>query len=104
MTEDEAKDKWCPFARVSETGGRSVAINRDAEPWPTCVASKCMAWRWRLLMADAAYLEAVKLATKEAKASGGNPKLAAQHVNDNRAKYGLPVKSFDGYCGLAGQP
>jgi hypothetical protein len=34
MTEEQAKGKWCPFARVDIDSG-----NR-------CIASACMAWRW----------------------------------------------------------
>lgn len=52
MTEDEAKTKWCPFARVSWNNKSS--INRvsggDVVGLPItsmCVASACMAWRWR---------------------------------------------------------
>ena len=59
MTEDEAKTKWCPFARVYNLSieGHHGAYNRvvigdeedafdstnDAEG--KCVASQCMAWR-----------------------------------------------------------
>lgn len=57
MTEDEAKTKWCPFARDSETAGNRVrygapgeAVEDDyrteaAAQFP-CIASACMAWRW----------------------------------------------------------
>lgn len=61
-TEDQARHKWCPFARIARdeslhgpagitpriTGG----VNRDAlgeTPNPQscrCLASACMAWRW----------------------------------------------------------
>lgn len=30
MTEEEAKTKWCPFARIDIC----------------CIGSRCMAWRW----------------------------------------------------------
>ena len=67
MTEDEAKTKWCPFARVIApitapdaemvwTTGNRVSIpeqlgtissgdpmNPDAAH---CIGSACMAWRW----------------------------------------------------------
>ena len=56
MTEQEAKLRWCPFARVMmhDTADRPVAgcagINRDPEnnlPLAVrCIASDCMAWRW----------------------------------------------------------
>ena len=52
MTEDEAKTKWCPFARYVSIRGEG--INRwihegetQTNPEPSrCIASDCMAWRW----------------------------------------------------------
>jgi hypothetical protein len=35
MTEEEAKEKWCPMA-----GQRPLAEHEK------CVASECMMWRW----------------------------------------------------------
>lgn len=62
MTEDEARRKWCPFARVPDGGnvpGAVTATNRhagrktgaDGKPRilrgnAMCIASECMAWRW----------------------------------------------------------
>lgn len=53
MTEEEAKKRWCPFARYS-AGSNDNASNRwqrqdgdnDLNP-PTCrcIGSGCMAWR-----------------------------------------------------------
>jgi hypothetical protein len=37
MTEDEAKQKWCPMARGLENGGNYGA---------SCIASACMMWQW----------------------------------------------------------
>lgn len=54
MTEAEAKTKWCPFARDSETAGNRSILTPDDIRFP-CIASACMAWRhdvgsrvWRL--------------------------------------------------------
>ena len=74
MTEDEAKQKWCPFARVMSAhdegnwnrGKPDEVYHRD----PKCIASSCMAWRWDIDPVDAAIGE---------------------------------VKAM-GYCGLAGKP
>jgi hypothetical protein len=60
MTEDEAKTKWCPYARTVEHGGGGTSMPRNrvvlisTEP-PTvlqeqliginCIGSACMAWR-----------------------------------------------------------
>lgn len=49
VTAEEAKTKWCPFARTVayHTSG---AVNRLAgltpSDWPHCIADDCMAWRW----------------------------------------------------------
>ncbi len=90
MTEDEAKTKWCP-----QTGG-SFSSN--------CVGSYCMAWRWHPLMADQAWVDAVRKAAEEIGDTTPNRAKAARHVNANRETYGLPTQPFSGYCGLAGAP
>lgn len=53
MTEDEAKTKWCPFARTVlqvDSAGDALSIgNRHYHndgPASFCIASSCMAWRW----------------------------------------------------------
>jgi hypothetical protein len=50
MTENEAKTKWCPMARVAYCGTHSFAANRM---WPDialetamCIASDCMMWNY----------------------------------------------------------
>ena len=44
VTEDEAKEKWCPFTRyIGTVDGSPKAISGDVT---CCIASDCMAWRW----------------------------------------------------------
>lgn len=90
------------YSRDDESGDR-VCPMRGFEP---CLGSDCAYWRFRPLMADAAFLAAVKSAadsmTDETKAGAHNK--AVQEVTKNRAKYGLPDKPFEGFCGAAGVP
>lgn len=44
ITEEEAKTKWCPFARLSEMGGTYNRVGPAAGLY--CIASACMTWRW----------------------------------------------------------
>ena len=94
MTEDEARKKWCPFARVaapadSEAGG--TAGNRWGDTDPThpasgyrCIASDCMAWRGYETAAFKVRAEG------EFRSSGRRLKPTGADVL--------------GYCGLAGKP
>ncbi len=58
MTGDEAKTKWCPFARVGSSAVAWPSANRDVVPdagprsmerLSRCIASACMAWRGRVM-------------------------------------------------------
>ena len=55
MTEDEARKRWCPFARsrsmeyATEDSGRAMVARigpGEEHPSTFCIASACMAWRW----------------------------------------------------------
>ena len=55
MTEQEALQKWCPFARIPYDYSVSdnftvIPVNRTSTEAPIgkCVGSRCMAWRLNL--------------------------------------------------------
>lgn len=92
MTEEEAKTKWCPYARVQMGGSASAQLssghNRQAAyvnwaadntpPGTRCIASACMAWRETYVIAN---------------------------VDMSNYQWGSPVPMKTvGYCGLAGKP
>lgn len=97
MTEDEAKTKWCPFARqlgilrASVASGKEDAIvaqgtqNRGytmggALSNCMCLGAGCMAWRFR---------ESLEFRAK---------------ADAEFHKSGMRLASTEGYCGLAGTP
>ena len=53
-TEEQAREKWCPFARIgfgmnapdhtclAATGNRVTTMDDECN----CIASECMVWRW----------------------------------------------------------
>jgi len=51
MTEEEARKKWCPMARVFSGTNQWVCacnrnmLDRDSKK-ANCIASDCMMWRW----------------------------------------------------------
>jgi hypothetical protein len=92
MTEDEARRKWCPFARVAVINTKKGAA---ANRWPDdeeseyatttnhCIGSSCMAWRQ----------------------TGFLPGHRWQAHNDEQ-KHEAFIRShpLEGFCGLAGKP
>ena|SRR3569833_914816 len=95
VTEDEAKTKWCPFARravlvrdtetkqltgVVASGNRFVRSANN----PRCIASACMAWRGR-------------------QTTEFSSRAEAAFRRDGRRLSPGPG-DMDGYCGLAGAP
>lgn len=113
MTEDEAKAKWCPFARTVEawpTGptaprNRVVKSSDDEQTLleglvgVQCVASACMAWRWSEAKRTAAFLEAVQAHMQASAKPNFNTAVQAVY-----AETGGKFERVEGYCGLAGSP
>lgn len=112
MTEKEAREKWCAFARViaaNSDGPYFTAVpgvyahNRVQEQghkneeatWNAaheCVGRKCMSWRWFDGLSDD---------------GSGCHMTPTKHVirhPDNNPAETRPLSDRRGYCGLAGKP
>lgn len=84
LTEEEAKRKLCPMVRKILTFG-SAGGSPGTQEMMFCIASACMAWRWRVMPA---------IAKERAEKNRGNvPALWSEDEMVAR-----------GYCGLAGNP
>lgn len=100
MTEEEAKTKWCPCARVAAATTEAEpytlirntpAFNRIQTPaegrkpvGSECIASACMAWRTRTIRTHVNHVN-----------RDGTSAVATQPED---------IVTLDGFCGLAGQP
>ena len=95
-TETEAREKWCPFVRLTEDSpAAQVAWNRvsraDGPPGRrdcNCIASDCMQWQWFDREGDPSQDKDID------KRIDGKPTVP-RHV---------PQEQRRGYCGLAGLP
>lgn len=104
MIEEEAKTKWCPFARQvwKAEAGADLSMNRDGAGNPTafCIASACMAWR-----------QSHPKETREDH-SGAGGYMAKRAVDTGRivrreggpGSLGHLILDAVGHCGLAGKP
>lgn len=105
MTEQEAKEKWCPFARVAfgwneafRDSEQAVAatVNRCGEGHALsastqCIGSACMAWRWNKEPIPAG-TDMIERTDRHARGDTFVIKAAAHDIPG------------EGYCGLAGKP
>lgn len=108
MTEEEAKGKWCAFARVSEIGERGGAYthapNRNlasaTQAASLCLASECAAWRWEAVV----HTRPTELWSK----SRGCRVSSAWSDDADWRPVGMSADAEPpppvGYCGLAGSP
>lgn len=102
MTEDEARQKWCPFARVGDGNNRSVSPGvLDPGSAIACIASDCMAWRWRAPKTEKRILPTGKQPEPDAMTKGWRTPTTTIFSGDVVWVRTLPPTL--GYCGLAGQ-
>lgn len=120
LTEEEAKKRWCPMARVSIGGKLPSSMNRlqtigkdsDGETvtegklrlpvGARCIASECMAWRWR-----EDRLQNVEQEAAEKLVAEGWQAVAFRLVGPrglHTKVCTLTRKTDHGYCGLSGSP
>ncbi|HKJ75042.1 MAG TPA: hypothetical protein VKA19_13085 [Alphaproteobacteria bacterium] len=120
LTEKEAREKWCPFAReVHGHGGNRAAygsgssadiegepgdaeqFGREMADMHPCISSDCMAWRWS--DPEEEYYSAYVGFQRRTKPEGDN---WTDELGSAGGVIGWtrPIKNRRGYCGLAGRP
>lgn len=105
MTEQEAKTRWCPFARVTVewTNGIAAAnrnLSDNEKPLTLCIGSACMAWRRKtqaFRVCDSA------TATVEPKRPADIPADWAWEPYRGDGEPAGWAEPIGGYCGLAGK-
>lgn len=121
-TEEEARTKWCPFARtfdgpiVTHEVAAVASVNRigtEASIHCLCLASDCMAWRvvlpaafserLRVLIKANEKIHAIKAWRAEYDASLIEAKNAIEEIIAGRRP--IPgIAEEQGYCGAAAMP
>lgn len=101
MTEDEAKTKWCPFARTSDDDGSTFNRRWDGKvsEAAACLGSGCMAWRWLQKPMRQASWTPVE-GWEHSPADPGDPEDRDYWLQPQEDA----VRQRPGYCGLAGAP
>lgn len=103
FTEEEAKTKWCPFARAINWAG-TASGNRDLQDAPydilrvNCIGSACMAWHFNQWH-DTRDKELWHIARNERVNSGITGEVEWRPVNPDE-----PPPPKTGFCGLVHQP
>lgn len=105
MMEEEAKTKWCPYARFQPTNMKGIGagnrcgdeIKTDENPSSCrCIGSSCMAWKWEAFYPKGAALKEV--VSNDCPESVDN---CVWVLSEDKTTWGLFPKR--GYCGLVGK-
>jgi hypothetical protein len=122
MTEEEAKQRWCPFARVvmtDEDGGDPSGVNANrvgvrgtsdvrTHAATLCIASACMAWR--SINSRPGKVRDISMGKRHDDGWMFVPDTSAYHRHNAKAQanwgpqWEIVEESQTGYCGLAGSP
>lgn len=101
MTEEEAKTKWCPQARIdglTDLPAYNRCIDGSAPKASCCIGSACMMWRWSQQGRQNIASHAVE----------GWEHIPAEDSDDGVEFWREPedrwIRRWHGYCGLAGKP
>lgn len=97
MTEEEAREKWCPFTRVGATRNRFV----DSY---SCIGARCAAWRWssRLQRTDEHFAGNVSELPNSPDAEWLRRANTPDIDSSGNGEFTKYIKT--GYCGLGGRP
>lgn len=107
LTEEEARTKWCPEARVAIDAQGYSAANRFGDDGKSylgsqtfCIGSACMAWRWEGDWSD----QKIHPNTLEAWAKYGWVKVDDPFEGDDGTITVRYAGRRVGFCGKAGKP
>jgi hypothetical protein len=113
VTEQDAKTKWCPFARVPLSDAHDfgatamAAVNRsdfsDTPEYPRCIGSACMAWRWADSPREFQWTAVGADGPGEGWEKSGEPEMSSGGSLMSQ-RWARPRQNRGGYCGLAGVP